>query len=167
MNGLESDIDMSRFCIVLCRPKEARNVGGCIRAAANAGLTTVRIVSGSKDNMDENRAAATDTFEYDEIDTFSAGAVDLITVEYHDALESAIGDCHIVIGTSGISESKRGPKRAGPALVCADESKVHSAKTTASVQPYFLATSVTALDLRNSSNASVSFKSQRQRLSLQ
>ena len=104
-------LSVRRSVIVLCRPKEARNVGGCIRAAANAGVTTVRVVSGSKDEMDENRAAATETFAYDEIDTFSAGAVDLITVEYHDSLESAIGDCHIVIGTSGIGESKRGPKR--------------------------------------------------------
>ena len=79
--------------IVLCDPKEARNVGGCIRAAANAGISKVSVIK-------EGGAYA-----YDLIDTYSAGAIDKISVEYFTSLQDAISDAHLVIGTSGLAPS--------------------------------------------------------------
>ena len=85
--------------IVLCDPKEARNVGGCIRAAANAGISKVSVIK-------EGGAYA-----YDLIDTYSAGAIEKISVEYFTSLQDAISDAHLVIGTSGLAPSKRGPSQ--------------------------------------------------------
>ncbi|MFN3198554.1 MAG: RNA methyltransferase [Bradymonadia bacterium] len=75
--------------IVLCHPTDVRNVGSVIRAAANFDLQSVRVVT-------EDRSHLSDEDLY----WFSSGAVEVIQVQWHADLPSAIADCDRVLGTS-------------------------------------------------------------------
>ena len=72
--------------IVLCHPEDPRNVGGAIRAAANAGLAGVRV-------------ASRDAFDERDLFCYSSGAL-VKPRGVFDSVPDAVADCHRVIGTS-------------------------------------------------------------------
>lgn len=80
---------MSEVHVVLCHPADVRNVGSVIRAAANFGLRSVRIVTEDRDHLSD-----------EDMYWFSSGAVEKIPVQWFDDVPSAVADCHRVLGTS-------------------------------------------------------------------
>ena len=73
--------------IVLCRPADVRNVGGAIRAVANAGIGEIRVVTSKR-------------FDQRDLLCYSSGATDHLEARVFSCVAEAVADCGLVIGTS-------------------------------------------------------------------
>ncbi len=76
-----------KICIVLCHPSDVRNVGSVVRAVANFGLESVRIVGA-------------EPFDEQDLLSFSSYALDQIAYETFETLDEALADRDRVLGTS-------------------------------------------------------------------
>lgn len=72
---------------VLCHPQDARNVGGAIRAAANHGLGSLRVVTAHG-------------FDPEDLFHFSSESLPTLPVHFFADLDAALADVDLVIGTS-------------------------------------------------------------------
>ncbi|MEW5726045.1 MAG: TrmJ/YjtD family RNA methyltransferase [Thermodesulfobacteriota bacterium] len=94
----EASRRLDRVAVVLCRPKLPENIGAAARAAANMGLSRLRLVQPHRLEWDLIRGLATRAAEY---------VVDGLAV--FDDLPSALADFHFVVGTTARMGSHRGP----------------------------------------------------------
>ncbi len=74
-------------CVVLCHPSDVRNVGSVIRAVANFGLESVRVVGA-------------EPFNEEDLVAFSSYSYDKVVYETYETLEEALKDRVRVLGTS-------------------------------------------------------------------
>ena len=72
---------------ILCRPADVRNVGGAIRAVANAGIGAIRVVTQQ-------------AFDARDLLCYSSGATDIYDLDVYSSLGDAIADCNLIIGSS-------------------------------------------------------------------
>lgn len=72
---------------VLCNPQDVRNVGGAIRAAANHGLGSLRVVTQTG-------------FDTEDLFHFSSESLPTFPVSFHADLDEALADMSLVVGTS-------------------------------------------------------------------
>lgn len=86
---------LERFAFVLVRPKSAGNVGAAARALKNMGCANLRLIAPRRLNP---RIAAQRAVH---------GAEVLAHSLTHQSLDSALGDCTLVVGTT----ARRGPYR--------------------------------------------------------
>jgi tRNA/rRNA methyltransferase/tRNA (cytidine32/uridine32-2'-O)-methyltransferase len=77
----------ARVHVVLCNPQDVRNVAGCIRAVANHGLASLRVVT-------HRNFAADDLFH------FSSEAMPKIDVQFVRTLDEALAGLDQILGTS-------------------------------------------------------------------
>lgn len=83
-----SDARLARVRVVLVEPSHPGNIGGAARALKTMGLGALAVVNARR-------------FPDPQAEWRAAGAQDVLdTVSVHDTLESAIADCHWVVGTS-------------------------------------------------------------------
>ena len=76
--------------VVLVRPEQPRNIGAAVRAAANFGVVSLRLVSPARWNLDSEREAR----------VASSGGWDHLRVELFDTIEHATRETAIVAGTT-------------------------------------------------------------------
>ena len=109
-------IDLKQVHAVLCQPEDVRNVGAAIRAVANHGLASLRIVKtpladaapnlGLDVGHDPAPSAGPDLapdegpFSREDLFHYSAGASERIPVQVFSSLDAALQDCAQVVGTS-------------------------------------------------------------------
>ncbi len=83
--------------VVLCSPEDPRNIGAAIRAVANHGLGSLRMV----------RAEPPDP---EDLFHFSAGGALAVPVARFATLDEAIADCRLVLGTSRRPRTPNAPQ---------------------------------------------------------
>jgi tRNA/rRNA methyltransferase len=76
--------------IVLVRPAQPRNIGAVVRAAANFGAESVRLVAPENWDAEAEREAR----------VASSGGWDHVEVKVHEALKDALPGCEIIAGTT-------------------------------------------------------------------
>lgn len=76
-----------RVHVVLCNPQDVRNVGGAIRAVANHGIASLRVVTHRN-------------FAPDDLFHFSSESLDAMPVTIHRDLDEALEGLDQVLGTS-------------------------------------------------------------------
>lgn len=92
-------MDLSKICIVLCRPEESRNIGAVCRAMANSGITRLRIVGRRQDYDDEKvRILAIHAAYIWE------------QASFFDTITAATADCSFAAGTTRRAGKKRKDK---------------------------------------------------------
>lgn len=93
------DPQLSRLRVVLVEPSHPGNIGGVARAMKNMGLCRLALVNPPADWAGEQaRVRATSALDV------------LQQAEVHDALESAIAPCSLVLGASARMRSSRWPQ---------------------------------------------------------
>ena len=109
-------IDLKQVHAVLCQPEDVRNVGAAIRAVANHGLASLRIVKtpladaapnlgldvghDPAPNAGPDLAPDEGPFSREDLFHYSAGASERIPVQVFSSLDAALQDCAQVVGTS-------------------------------------------------------------------
>lgn len=84
----DSQVFLDQFVVTLVETTHPGNIGAVARACKNMGIKQLRLVA-PKD------------FPSDEALRRSSGAEDLLaSAEVHDGLDSALSDCHVVVGAS-------------------------------------------------------------------
>ncbi len=89
--------DVRGQCVfILCRPADVRNVGGAIRAVANAGIGSIRVVT-------------TQTFDDRDLLCYSSGGTAHYDIATYATVTEAIADCNLVLGSSRRSRDADAP----------------------------------------------------------
>lgn len=83
---------------VLCNPQDVRNVGGAIRAAANHGLASLRIVTARR-------------FDEEDLFHFSSESLYQLPVLFYADLDGALAGMGQVLGTSRRERDPLGPQQ--------------------------------------------------------
>lgn len=103
MKESDSELKQEQIRFVLIRPTHPGNVGGVARAMKTMGLTRLSLVAPLVDLPNEEAVRR------------AVGAEDILhNADVHEALDGAVKDCHLIIGTTARKRSINWPQLSPP-----------------------------------------------------